>query len=188
MISQCEVMTKQRKKNERHAICLVDLENLCRGSEQVGQLSAMVHSWVKQVNRTLGHFTTIRNVVATGLNAIEINPSVKWHWYDAEFHIGHGVDGADRKLLDVLRTDTRLRRCDDVLIWSGDGCFSTPIRQLQDHGCLITVLSWKDAMSTELRDAADRCFEFQLPRRSRIRSNGANPVLGVIADQFYLAA
>ena len=71
-------MTKTQERIQRHATCLVDLENLCGGSEQVGLLSAKVQKWVTQVTQTMGQFTTLRSIVATGINAIEINPSVQW--------------------------------------------------------------------------------------------------------------
>ena len=181
-------MTKSTQHIERHATCLIDLENLCGGSEQVGLVSAKVQKWVTQVTQTMGSFTTLRNIVATGINAVEINPSVQWHWHNAEFHVGHGIDGADRKLLDVLRTDRRLRACEDILIWSGDGCFTSPVEQLRQQGRRVTVLAWKEAMSNELRAAASRCFEFQYPRKTSLGFNVARPTSHFFGDQFCVAA
>lgn len=170
------------------ATCLVDLENLCGGSDKVGQLSYKVHKWVTQVTQTMGQFSSIRLIVATGINALDLNPEIPWHWHDAEFLYGHGIDGADRKLLDVLRTDKRVRSCEEILIWSGDGCFAQPVRRLREFGCRITVLSWVGCMSHQLWEEADRCFRFQTPQRCGIELGASSPTHPFEMGQLHVAA
>lgn len=179
-------MNSQHNVGVTTATCLVDLENLCGGSERVGLRSAKVHKWVTQVTQTMGPFNSIRVIAATGVNALDLNPEIRWHWHDAEFLFGHGIDGADRKLLDVLRTDKRVRACDDILIWSGDGCFARPVKQLHEFGCRVTALSWVGCMSKELREEADRCFRFQVPRRCGIEPRTLNAKRSR-EDQAYVA-
>ena len=67
-----------------------------------------------------------------------------------------GKDGADRALLEILRTESIAERFRHVVIGSGDGAFVDSVRELRLFGVLVTVVSRPGSLSTRLGRAANR--------------------------------
>ena len=148
-----------REKIER-TLVIVDLENLAGGSLNVSRESKrireMVESEVKEDQECL-------IVVATGVQVTRISPEVLWHWSDARFLIGVGIDGADKKLLDVLENEPIAQSTESIHIWSGDHCFAPITRKLRKLGCDVHVFSNTHSLSNELERAATSVLTFSGP-------------------------
>jgi uncharacterized LabA/DUF88 family protein len=78
-----------------------------------------------------------------------------WDWKGDRFLIGHGLDGADVRLLEVLEEPT-LSRVAEVEIWSGDNCFASITNQLIRKGIKVHVFARLGTLSESLRNAATR--------------------------------
>lgn len=75
-------------------------------------------------------------------------------WPNARRLVRSGADGADLALIKVIETEDIPRRFDRVVIASGDGIFAEPAAWLQAHGCAVTVVTRRDALSRQLYFAA----------------------------------
>jgi len=67
-----------------------------------------------------------------------------------------GTDGADRALLEILRSESIAERFAHVVIGSGDGVFAEIVRALRMSGVLVTVVSRRGSLSTKLAQTANR--------------------------------
>ena len=150
--------------NPRRAFSVVDLENLCGGSHKVGTYGRMTRNWVSRITKMMGYCRPATQVVAAGINALDQDRHLPTYWHGSEFLTGYGMDGADRQLLDVLRTDQRIGKCDELLLFSGDHCFTEQVSRLRQRGITVTAISWNGSMSFELEQAATRAFKFELPK------------------------
>lgn len=165
-------MTKNNVLTDsRRAFSVVDLENLCGGSHKVGTYGRMTRNWVSQVTKMMGYCRPSAQVTAVGVNALDQDLHLATYWHDSEFRVGYGLDGADRQLLDVLRTDQRIEKCDELLLFSGDHCFTEQVNRLRKKGITVTAISWNGSMSFELERAATRAFKFELPKYCPIQPN-----------------
>ena len=102
-------------------------------------------------------------VVATGKQAVRVSPEVLWHWSDARFLIGVGIDGADKRLLNVLEDEPVGVSTGSIHIWSGDHCFAPITRKLRQFGCDVRVFSEQRSLSRELKSAASAVQTFKGP-------------------------
>ena len=157
--------------NPRRAFSVVDLENLCGGSHKVGTYGRMTRNWVSRITKMMGYCRPATQVVAAGINALDQDRHLPTYWHGSEFLTGYGMDGADRQLLDVLRTDQRIEKCDELLLFSGDHCFTEQVSRLRQRGITVTAISWNGSMSFELEQTASRVFKFELPKRCSIQGN-----------------
>lgn len=139
----------QKIMTERTILQLIDIENLCGGSIQVDKF----HSEVRVAVASHSKSKALLTVVAAGPTAVQSCPNLLWEWSSDRFLIGYGVDGADRRLLDVL-TEPQLRRVFKVEIWSGDHCFANAANSLTRQGIDVHVFSRKDALANCLKEAA----------------------------------
>ena len=64
--------------------------------------------------------------------------------------VGHGPDGADLALLDVVRTEALDARFTEVVVASGDHAFADAVARLRADGVAVTVVSRPDALSWRL--------------------------------------
>jgi hypothetical protein len=138
-----------KTSSEKAILQLIDIENLCGGSIQVGKFHREVRATVASYSKLKALLT----VVAAGPTALQSCPDLLWDWSSNRFLIGHGVDGADRRLLDVL-VEPQLRRVYRVEIWSGDHCFASAARSLTRQGIAVHVFSRRDALANCLKEAA----------------------------------
>ena len=134
---------------EQTTLQLIDIENLCGGSIQVGVFHNQVRDTVASYNKTKSLLT----IVAAGPTALQSCPNLMWDWSHDRFLIGRGIDGADSRLLDVL-TEPQLRRVTEVEIWSGDHCFSGAALSLVEKGIGVHVFSRECALAESLRNSA----------------------------------
>ena len=142
--------TTQKHENEV-VLRLIDIENLCGGSSQV-------HAFHELVRETIAVYDTGNTsitVVAAGSYAVQCCPDLLWDWKGNRFLIGHGLDGADLRLLEVLEEPT-LSRVTDVEIWSGDHCFASIANALIRKGVKVHVFARLGTLSESLRFAATR--------------------------------
>lgn len=136
-------------KKEETTLQLIDIENLCGGSIQVG----IFHNQVRDTVASFSKSKSLLTIVAAGPAALQSCPNLMWEWSHDRFLIGRGVDGADSRLLDVL-TEPQLRRVTAVEIWSGDHCFSAAALSLVGRGIGVHVFSRGCALAESLRDSA----------------------------------
>jgi hypothetical protein len=140
--------TNQKRGNEV-VLRLIDIENLCGGSSQVQTF----HELVRETIEIYETGNTSLTVVAAGSYAIQCCPNLLWDWKGDRFLIGHGLDGADLRLLEVLEEPT-LSRVTKVEIWSGDHCFASIARLLIRKGIKVHVFARLGTLSDSLRFAA----------------------------------
>ena len=143
--------TKDQEYGNEVVLRLVDIENLCGGSSQVLAYHELVRETI-DIYKTQNISLT---VVAAGSYAIQCCPELLWDWEGDRFLIGHGLDGADLRLLDVLEEPT-LNRVTEVEIWSGDHCFASIAQLLIRKGVKVHVFARLGTLSESLRFAATR--------------------------------
>ena len=129
---------------------VIDLENLCGGSDSVCARSAGAYRAVSQVVP----FDRSQVVVAVGVNAWSQSPMLGFQWPNARFLVGRGVDGADKRLVEDLIDEPQAQRSARVVIVSGDGLFADPAARLRDHGVSVCVVAPAHSLSRRLREAA----------------------------------
>ena len=148
-----------RDKIER-TLVIVDLENIAGGSLNVGRESERIRKMViGEINDNHEYLI----VVATGKQAVKVSPEVLWHWSDARFLIGVGIDGADKRLLNVLEDEPVGVSTGSIHIWSGDHCFAPITRKLRKFGCDVRIFSEERSLSRELKSAASAVQTFKGP-------------------------
>jgi hypothetical protein len=137
---------------------VVDLENLCGGSEAVDKRASAVRQALSPVIE--GPNTQI--VVAVGINAWRKAPMLSFLWPNARFLVGRGVDGADLRLVEDLIDEPQAVRSSRVVIASGDGRFAEPARALRDSGVHVVAVSYPKSLSRRLRASVNE-VQFLLP-------------------------
>ncbi len=68
--------------------------------------------------------------------------------------VGHGPDGADLALLDVIDHERLDDRFAEVVVASGDGIFADAVADLRARGAAVTVVSRPEALAWQLYAAA----------------------------------
>ncbi|MGH9169721.1 MAG: NYN domain-containing protein [Acidimicrobiales bacterium] len=84
--------------------------------------------------------------------ALEVGPA----WPGCRLRVRSGPDGADRALLDVLKSESVEDRFGSVVIGSGDGCFTEAVAQLRVAGIEVTVAATAHSLSRRLALVASR--------------------------------
>jgi hypothetical protein len=75
-------------------------------------------------------------------------------WTGARLVLGHGIDGADRALLDAVDIDFVVRRYERVVVASGDHCFARLARALRARDLDVVIVTRDDrSLSRDLRRA-----------------------------------
>lgn len=131
---------------------VVDLENVCGGSEAVASRSLRAYGAVSSIIPV----QPAQVVVAVGIHAWTTSPQLGFQWPNARFLVGRGVDGADMRLMEDLLEEPQARRSSNVTIVSGDGRFASAARELRSYGVDVLVAAHAHNLSRRLRDAASR--------------------------------
>lgn len=134
--------------------CLVDLENACGGSGLVGA------NW-RGVFEAIGRISPLsppQIVYSTGPTALQLNPSLLWQCQPARFVLGKGLDGADKALIDVLKTEPVAMRSARVILVSGDHAFAESMGELTSKGIRTTVVSRPGSLAKSLQSVADDVY------------------------------
>jgi hypothetical protein len=151
---------------DQRVCCVVDLENLCGGSAKVAANSKRFDDWLVWY---LEPYQVSQIVVATDTDAFRGDATIRWDWEPARWLVGHGLDGADMCLADVLLNEPTAANCDRIIICSGDGYFTNAAKTLSAKGCNVEVISWGEGTSFGLLKAASSsiaCRNYFTPVRS----------------------
>jgi hypothetical protein len=123
---------------------LIDIENLMGGT----------HFTVDEAARLEELYAPIAEVAPRDFTVMASShiaaPAAWFGWPNARRLLQSGPDGADLALIDVMMAEDVYRRFDRVVIASGDGIFSDPCAWLQEVGCLVTVVTRREALSRRL--------------------------------------
>lgn len=83
--------------------------------------------------------------------------SAKRAWPGAEHVFGRGHNGADVAIIEAARRHlTSIRTFEEVLMLSGDGIFTTLMREIGERGVSTTVVSLAGQLNRNLAKAASR--------------------------------
>lgn len=145
-------ITKKRESKIDRTFVVVDLENLCGGAKGIGAHQREVGVALREI---VGD-GAVSYVVATGPFARAGTPNLPFDWPGARWLVGHGVDGADTELMDVILREPAAVQSKRVIIASGDHQFATALHFLACEGVDTTVVSRKAALSRENQLAAHR--------------------------------
>ena len=146
-------MSSKSKKNGMkvdRTLVVVDLENACGSSQLIGAYHKVAHELIQNI---VGNGAVVY-VIATGPAARRETPDLPFEWPTSRWLVGHGRDGADRELTDVLLDEPLARRSQRVVVVSGDHRFAPALHQLALSGVETTVVSRAKALSRECRLAA----------------------------------
>jgi hypothetical protein len=128
-------------------LVVVDLENIAGGPCHTEACA----EWVRRRLADEGLLRPGDHVtVAVDEGAL---PSVVWVWRGSVCRWGHGKDGADLALVDVL-ADRVHERFDEVVVASGDGIFADTVLDLVGHGVRVVVASHAGSLNPRLSAVA----------------------------------
>lgn len=135
-------------------LVLVDIENVVRGP-------------VMDVTHAAAGFAALEEVVPPRAGdhvIVASNPgSIIWAGLarpSAARRMGHGPDGADLALLEVLTDERVAERFDEVVVVSGDHIFTDVVAELGGLGVAVTVVAHVNGCSRTLRMAAGQTVYF----------------------------
>lgn len=131
-------------------LVVVDVENIAGGPCKTEDAVTWVRRRLAEVGALASDDMVTVAVDECGLAA------VAWAWQGARPVYGHGHDGADRALLEVL-ADRIPERYGAVVLASGDGIFTDAVTDLVTHGVHVTVVAHEMSLSRRLRAAARDC-------------------------------
>jgi hypothetical protein len=145
---------KSSKALENRTMVFIDLENSCGSSELVASYHAKVLDFVKNNiddERLLINYST-------GPRCHKFDPSkaILQTWSAARFKMGHGLDGADNCLIDMILNEPSAMRSRRVFIVSGDHIFTDAVKQLRLAGVEVTVVARQSALNHRLAEAANK--------------------------------
>lgn len=144
-------------RQAERAIHLIDLENLAG----VARLTEDAAGWAI--------WSYLRSVVvgADDLVVIAVDASNAFAAFaacpNARLLLGHGRDGADRKLLSVMAEEGIERRFAHLYIASGDGIFEDEAGRLVGLGMMVTVVALPGHDSRRLRRVSSEMRYIGLP-------------------------
>lgn len=137
---------KATKKAQRRDLVLVDMENLCGGTEFTAARASAVRT---ELAALAGLAPAAQVVVGASCAAALLEAGLGWPGARLVWRPGH--DGADLALADVVFTEDVVSRFDRVVICSGDGMFTLAARYLRQRSVTVTVVSRPEALSRQLR-------------------------------------
>lgn len=121
---------------------LVDVENLAGG----GRLTSTDVITCFDAYFGLGLVGPEKHVIVGCSPKVQAEVGLSWGGPHQRV-IGHGPDGADAALLDVVRTEALDARLTELIVASGDNVFAGAVAQLRADGVAVTVKSGPEAMS-----------------------------------------
>ena len=128
-------------------LVVVDVENIAGGPCKTEAAVAWVRRRLTDAGAVTGD-----DMVTVGVDECGL-ASVAWAWQGARAVYGHGRDGADRALLEVL-AERIPERYDSVVLASGDGIFTDVVAELVARGVHVTVVAHATGLSRRLASAA----------------------------------
>jgi hypothetical protein len=133
---------------------LVDIENLSLGDAPICPRQAL--GWyLARVAWRHGDHTLV-----AGGPAIITELAFELTRFPCRILVGHGADGADRRLLGAAPARWVTDRFDRLVIASGDHIFTPLAKQVRDTGTPVVAVARPGSMSGTLRQAADQVIEF----------------------------
>ena len=146
----------------------VDLDNLCLGCRNVSPEMTVyaANSLLDGLTRAGINLKNSLTAVAYGIEAKYRNPAFLTAWPNSprpRLLQGNGVNGADERILDVLKNDPSLRRSQTVIVASGDGIYSGAVDELNTLGITTIVASYPKALSAKLKIACSSSIELPEP-------------------------
>ena len=141
--------TKLNNPISTRCFAIVDLENLCGGADQVGQMQSQIRTIFEQHQHA-----TQMTVVGCGRLALHSNPDFLWTWSDARLVSLAGIDGADKALCEVLDDEPAAERSWVLQIWSGDHLFAPLAKKLRRKGVRVEVFAAEDSLARSLASEA----------------------------------
>ena len=131
-------------------LAVIDIENLCGGSEHVDR-------WQQYVHYLYEHYTSgiSMPIIATGSHAATCAKNLWWTWRNARRLVRSGIDGADNALVDALN-EPLAHNVDHIEIWSGDHAFTDIARQFTRNGIPVTVHAPPHGIARSLEHVATR--------------------------------
>ncbi len=143
-------LTRIQRDLQARQLAAVDIENISGGAIRTPQQAR----WVR---RTLEDVIGIEQTqVVVGVSRAGLLPAyVGWGANPLPRYVpGHGVDGADLALLDVLERENGAARFEEVVLASGDGIFADVVARLGAQGVCVTVVGHRGRVSKRLIMAA----------------------------------
>ena len=124
---------------------LIDLENLV-GS---GLFSLSEADAGRQCYQDLGLVGRDDHVIVA-CNPLRVS-ALGHPWPGTRLLVGHGPDGADRRLLAALETERLEERFDRIVLASGDGIFADTVARLRGAGREVLVVGREGSIARRLR-------------------------------------
>jgi hypothetical protein len=130
------------------ALHLVDVENLLGGTSftraDVAALAPLYRATAEVASNDL--------VVVASSHHTAL--AVWYGWGNSRRLVRSGANGADLALVEVIEKENVAVRFQRVVIGSGDGIFAFSAAALQGAGVAVTIVSQREALSSQLRLAA----------------------------------
>jgi hypothetical protein len=145
---------KGRKPLENRTMVFIDLENSCGSSELVASYHAKVLDFVK--NNIDDERLLINYSTGPRCHNFDSSKAILQTWSAARFKMGHGLDGADNCLIDMILNEPSAMRSSRVFIVSGDHIFTDAVKQLRLAGVEVTVMARQSALNHLLAETASR--------------------------------
>ena len=160
--------TKSAQRLIPRAYLVCDLDNLCFGCCNVSpeMIVYAANSLLDGLTRAGINLKNSLTAVAYGVEAKYRNPAFLTAWPNSprpRLLQGNGVNGADERILDVLKNDPGLRRSQTVIVASGDGIYSGAVDDLNALGIKTIVASYPKALSAKLKIACSSSIELPEP-------------------------
>ena len=147
---------------------LVDLDNICGGCRNMSQ-SSVAHIAKNLFGGLARADVDLKGSMvslAFGVEAVYREPAFLTAWPRSprpRLLQGHGVDGADERILDALSNDPALRRSKTVIVASGDGIYSAAIHDLNKLGIETITACNSSSLSSKLKIACQLHIEIPEP-------------------------
>lgn len=146
MFTHDAVALPQKKRALRgRRLVVVDIENVAGGAVSTQELA----DWARSVVESALHVNVGEQVVIGTSHTGLFNAKAAWPC--ARVRARSGQDGADLELLDVLTSEGIEQRFDEVVLVSGDHIFVEAVATLGESGVIVTVASWAQSLSSQLR-------------------------------------
>lgn len=137
---------------------VVDLDNICGGCRNLSPsaVAYMAKNLLGGLANAGIDLDNLMTTIAFGVEAVYREPAFLNAWPNSprpRLLQGHGLDGADERILNVLNNDPALRRSRAVVIASGDHIYSAAIDNLNKLGIDTIVASHSGSLSEKLKIA-----------------------------------
>jgi hypothetical protein len=150
------MVTVRVKPELRRSLYLIDIENLCATSSP--SVAEVRSAWI-----TLGRLVPAQpdDLVVVGVSSGSTALRVGEAFATTSVRYERGAHGADRALLGWGCPEFVSRRCDRVVLASGDGIFSDFIARVAGHGTLTLVVARPRCLARRLQLAANDVVYFR---------------------------